>query len=292
MAENTALKPAVALLGTGIMGAGMGRSMLRAGLPVHAWNRTSSKARQLAEAGAEVPDTAAEAVRGADVIVTMLADAQAVTAAVTAAKPGIAAGQLWLQTSTVGVAGCGELARLADELGLVFVDCPVLGSKEPAEHGALTVLAAGPEEARPAAQPVFEAIGQRTIWLEQPGQASRLKLVVNSWVLALTTAVAEAVALAEGLGADATKFLEAVSGGPLDCGYLRAKAAAILQHQLDANFSVAMAAKDARLVAEAGAATGVRLDVASAVAERMARAARLGHAGQDMAATYFASFDG
>jgi 3-hydroxyisobutyrate dehydrogenase len=290
MADTQAGRPMVALLGTGIMGVGMGRSMLRAGLPVRAWNRTIAKARPLAEAGAKVAETAAEAVRGTDVIVTMLADARAVRGTMTAAKPAITAGQVWLQASTVGVTGCDELATLAGELGLVFVDCPVLGTREPAERGELTVLAAGPEDARRAAQPVFDAIGQRTLWLGPAGQASRLKLVVNGWVLDLTTSAAEALALAEGLGIDGELFLQTVTGGPLDCAYLQAKATAILQRQFAANFSVTMAAKDARLIAEAGSAAGIRLDVAPAVAERMARTAELGHGDEDMAATYYASF--
>jgi 3-hydroxyisobutyrate dehydrogenase len=292
MTDRTAARPVVALLGTGIMGAGMGRSMLRAGLPVRAWNRTAAKARPLAEAGAEVADTPAEAVRGTGVVVTMLADAFSVSEAMAAAKPGLGDGQLWLQMSTVGLAGCDQLAALAAELGLVFVDSPVLGSREPAERGALTVLAAGPDDARAAAQPVFDAVGRTTMWVGPAGRASRLKLVVNSWVLDLTTSAAEALALADGLGVDGELFLQAVAGGPLDCDYLRAKAAAILHRELAANFSVAMAAKDARLITEAAAAAGIRLDVAPAVARRMARAAELGHSGEDMAATYFASFGG
>ena len=110
-------------------------------------------------------------------------------------------------------------------------------------------------------------------------------------MLALTTAAAEALALASGLGIDPELFLRAVGGGPLDSGYLQNKAAAILSGDFSANFSVELAGKDARLITEAGRAAGIRLDVAPAVAERFRRAADLGHADEDMAATYFASFD-
>jgi len=293
MADQPPALPSVALLGTGIMGLGMGRSMLRSGLPLHAWNRTPARARALGPDGAVIAAAAADAVRDADVIVTMLSDGAAVSAAMTAAAPGLREGQVWAQASTVGVAGLEPLAGLAREHGLLFVDAPVLGTRQPAEQGALTVFAAGPDAARPVLAPVFDAIGRKTVWLgTSPGTASRLKLVVNSWVLAVTTGVAEALALARGLDIDPDLFLQAVAGGPLDCAYLQSKAAAILSGDFTANFSVALAGKDARLVTEAGTAAGVRLDVAPAVADRFRRAAELGHADEDMAATYFASFGG
>jgi 3-hydroxyisobutyrate dehydrogenase len=290
MADQTAVRPRVALLGTGIMGTGMGRNMLKAGLPVRAWNRTRAKADRLAGAAGDIADTPAEAVQDADIIVTMLTDAAAVASSMTAAGPALRAGQLWIQSSTVGLAGCDQLADLARENDLVFVDAPVLGTRQPAEQGELIVLAAGPPEAENAVRPVFDAIGKRTMWLGPAGNASRLKLVINSWVLNLMTSAAEALALAEGLGVDPQLFLDAVGGGPLDCRYLQAKAAAILKGDLSPDFTVKMAAKDGRLVAQAAQAAGIRLDVGPAAAARFARAAGLGHDDQDMAATYYASF--
>ena len=285
--------PSVALLGTGIMGLGMGRCMLRAGLPLRAWNRTRAKAGPLAADGAVIAETPADAVRGAAVIVTMLSDGAAVSATMSAAAPGLRAGQVWAQASTVGVAGLQPLTALASEHGLLFADAPVLGTRQPAEQGALTVLAAGPDEARPQLAPVFDAVGRKTVWLgTEAGAATRLKLVVNSWVLAITTGAAEALALARGLEVDPELFLQAVAGGPLDSAYLQSKSAAILSGDFSANFSLAMAEKDARLITEAGSAAGIRLDLAAAVAGRFSRAAELGHADEDMAATYFASFDG
>jgi len=293
MADQPPALPSVALLGTGIMGLGMGRSMLRSGLPLRAWNRTPAKAQALRSHGAVIAATPADAVRDAEIIVTMLSDGAAVSEVMTAAAPGLREGQVWAQASTVGVAGLEPLAGLAREHGLLFIDSPVLGTRQPAEQGALTVFAAGPDAARPALQPVFDAIGRKTVWLgSDAGTASALKLVVNSWVLALTTSAAEALALARGLGIDPELFLQAVGGGPLDCAYLQNKAAAILSGDFAANFRLELAGKDARLVTEAGRAAGIRLDVAPAVAERFRRAADLGHADEDMAATYFASFDG
>lgn len=288
--------PSVALLGTGIMGAGMARSMLRAGIPLRVWNRTPAKAESLEADGAAVCGTPDEAVRGADVIITMLADGPTVLEVMTAAARGLAPGQVWAQASTVGVSWLDELAGFARDQGLVFLDSPVQGTRQPAELGKLTVYAAGPDGAsasiREVVRPAFDAIGQKTIWLDEVGAASRLKLVVNSWILTLTNGAGEALALARGLGVDPEAFLQAVSGGAVDSPYLHLKGRAIIDSDFTPNFTVTLAAKDAGLVVEAGEAADVRLDGAAATAERLRRAARLGHGEDDMAAVYFASFDG
>ncbi|MCL7377205.1 NAD(P)-dependent oxidoreductase [Streptomyces sp. 35G-GA-8] len=284
----------VAVLGTGIMGAAMARNLCRAGHDVRVWNRTPAKAEALVADGARAFATPAEAVADADVVVTMVYDGPAVVEAMTAAGPGLRPGAVWLQTTTVGVEAVSSLADLARHHGLVFVDAPVLGTKAPAESGDLLVLAAGPEAARAPLAPVLDAVGSRTVWLGEDGStgaASRLKLVCNSWVLALTNGTGEALALAKGLGVDPQYFLEAISGGALDCGYVHAKAAVITEGDYTPSFSVVTAGKDARLIVDAGASVGVRLDGAAASAERFRRAVAQGHGDEDMAAMYFASFD-
>ncbi|MGP4004038.1 NAD(P)-dependent oxidoreductase [Streptomyces sp. 8N706] len=289
MADNTS----VAVLGTGIMGAAMARSLCRAGLDVRVWNRTRDKAEPLAADGARIADDPAAAVEGADVVLTMVHDGRAALDTVRSAASALASGTVWAQTTTAGLDALEPLAAFAAEHDVVFVDAPVLGTRQPAENGQLTVLAAGPEEARPALAPVFGAIGSRTVWIADDGAsgaATRLKLVCNSWVLALNNATAEALALAEGLGVEPQAFLEAVEGGALDCGYLRAKAAAIMSGDYTPNFTVATAVKDARLIVEAGERAGVRMDLAAAGAERLGRAERSGHGDEDMAASYFAGF--
>ncbi|MFI1968008.1 3-hydroxyisobutyrate dehydrogenase [Streptomyces cinnamoneus] len=285
----------VAVLGTGIMGAAMARNLARAGLSVRAWNRSREKAEPLAAHGVGVEDTPAAAVRDADVVVTMLYDAPATLDAMRAAAPGLRPGTVWAQSATAGLDGFGDLAAFARERGLTLVDAPVLGTRQPAEEGRLTVLAAGPEDVRTVVAPVFDAVGARTVWVGDDaatGAATRLKLVVNSWILAVTHGTAEALALAEGLAVRPEQFLDAVAGGPLDMGYLRAKAGLLLDGALTPpSFATTTAEKDARLIVEAGRAAGVRLDVAAAGAERFRRAVEQGHGDEDMAASYFASFE-
>ncbi|MGW1028150.1 NAD(P)-dependent oxidoreductase [Streptomyces sp. NPDC002577] len=285
----------VSVLGTGIMGAAMARNLARAGHTVRAWNRSRDKAEPLAADGAVIADTPAEAVRGADVVLTMLYDGAAVLDVMRQAAPSLSPGTAWVQSTTAGIDAIGELAGLAAEHGLVFYDSPVLGTRQPAEAGQLLVLAAGPSEGRRAVTPVFDAVGARTVWTGEDGaagSATRLKLVANSWVIAATNAAGEVLALAKALDVDPQKFFDAIAGGPLDMGYLRVKAGLILNDQLTPpSFAVTTAAKDARLIVEAGRQYGVRLDIAGAGAERLARAAAQGHGDEDMAAAYFASFD-
>lgn len=282
-------KPAVAVLGTGIMGSGMARSLLRAGFHVRAWNRTRGKAASLATAGATVTDTAEEAVRGADVILTALNDGPSVAETLTAAAPGLRPGQVWLQSSTIGIDATTGLVHRALGLGLVYLDAPVSGTKQPAEQGTLTVFVSGPSSARATATPVLDAIGQRTLWVgEEPGAATRLKLVTNTWVINMVNSVAECLNLAEGLGLDPRSFLDAMKGGPLDTAYLQGKSAAVLSGDLAPSFALTNALKDARLILDAAAASGVTLDLMAASAERFGRAEAAGHGAQDMIATYYA----
>lgn len=295
MTSSTSTPLTVAVLGTGLMGAAMARNLAAAGHRVRAWNRTAARAEPLAKDGVTVASDPAEAVRDADAVITMLLDFPQVTEVMRAAAPALREGAVWAQMSTVGQEAQAALAALAGEFGVLYLDAPVLGTKSVAESGQLTVLAAGPAAARPVAQPLFDAVGRTTLWLGEDGgqgAASALKLVVNAWVLNVTHGAAEVMALAKGLGADPDRFFEAIDGGTLDLPYLRIKAGAIREGDYTPSFTVEAAWKDARLIVEAGKKAGVRLDVTAAGAERFRRAAEAGHADQDMAASYFASFDG
>ncbi|WP_030622715.1 NAD(P)-dependent oxidoreductase [Streptomyces sclerotialus] len=289
----TTAQPVIAVLGTGIIGAPVARNLSNNGFTVRAWNRTASKAEALTADGIHAAATPAEAVTGADVVLTVLNDGPRVLEAIEAAAPGLTEGTIWVQVSTVGEA-VDELAIHATEAGLIFVDAPVQGTRRPAELGKLVVMAAGPTSVRPTVQPLFDAIGSRTLWVGEDGTtgaASRLKLVLNTWVVALTHGVGEALALAKQLQVDPQHFIDVVTGGPMDNGYFRSKSAAVLSGDYTTSFSVDNAKKDARLVLEAAQRTGVRMDTVEAGHQRFQRASTQGHGDKDMAAGYFASFD-
>jgi 3-hydroxyisobutyrate dehydrogenase len=284
----------VAVLGTGIMGEPIARNLTK-GFDVRVWNRTPDKAQRCASDGATVCDTPREAATGADVVYTMLADADATADTVTGddgALAGMTASAVWIQAGTVGIPGIDRLEALARDAGVGFVDAPVLGTRVPAENAALVVIAAGPEELRQRVQPVFDAIGQRTMWVGEVGAASRLKLVANSWVLAVTTAVGEAMALAQAFELDPRLFLEAVSGGALDMAYAHMKGDLIMKAEFPASFPIAGAAKDAALIVAAATQAGVHLELAAAVQRQMETARDAGHGDEDMAAVWYAARGG
>jgi 3-hydroxyisobutyrate dehydrogenase len=279
----------VAVLGTGIMGAPMARNLAGAGFEVRAWNRTREKAEALREDGAQVADGPPEAVRGADAVITMLTDGGAVERVMAGDDGALAAMEdeaLWLQTSTVGLAASERLAGLAEERGAALVDSPVLGTKEPAEQGQLIVLASGPDEAREPCEPVFDAIGSKTVWLGEAGTGSRMKLVVNSWLLALTAGLGETVALAEALDIDPDAFLETIDGSPMGVPYAQLKGKMMIEGRYEPSFPLALAEKDANLVLEAAERSHLEPRMARAVRDLFARADELGHGEEDMAAVH------
>jgi len=282
----------VAVLGAGgTMGRPMTRALARAGLRVTAWNRSQEKVTGLAADGIKVADSPGRAVAGADFVVTMLTDADAVTSTMTGEHGALAAMDgtaIWVQMSTIGERGTDACARLAADR-VIFMDAPVLGTRQPAEQADLVILASGPDEAREPVRPLFEALGRKTIWAGEAGAGTRLKLVANSWVLSVVEATAETIALAEGLGLRPELFLEAVGGSALDLPYLRLKAAAITARDFqDPPFALRLAAKDAGLVAEAAGRRDLDLPLLRAISDRMAEgAARYGDL--DFSATYLTS---
>ena len=199
-ADGRAGHARVAVLGTGIMGSAMARNLVAAGLPTTVWDRSPSVTEPLAEAGAEVAASPAQAVRDARVAITMLPTADVVDSVIfgQGVAEAFAEGAVWAQMGTIGVATTTEIAgRLGRARpGVMFVDAPVSGSKGPAEAGQLLILASGPLAAEAVTQPVFSAIGRKSVWLGEAGQGSRLKLVVNAYMSILIEGVAEALELA------------------------------------------------------------------------------------------------
>ncbi len=280
---------AVALLGAGgTMGLPMARHIARTGIELRAWNRTREKAEPAADDGARVYGTPGEAAEGAGVILTMLADADAVISSARETLPAAREDAVWLQMSTIGEQGtdqCMELARAHD---VAFLDAPVLGTKQPAEDGKLVILASGPSDLRDRVQPIFDAVGSKTIWVGEAGAGTRLKIATNSWVLTVTEGTAETIALAQGLGLDPLLLFEALEGGTLDLPYFRIKGKAILERQFDPMFRLQLAAKDADLVVQAARHHDLDLPLFATVRERMQKGAAE-HGDEDMAATWFTS---
>lgn len=277
----------VAILGTGTMGAGMARSMQRAGLTVTAWNRSADKARPLADDGIEVADSVTAAVTGADAVLTMLFDADSVLAVADELTGALGPDAVWLQSATVGPAGIERIAAKAGDAKLL--DAPMLGTKQPAEDGKLVPLVSGPSQTIEKVRPVLDAVGARTVVAgERLGDASGLKLACNAWILSITAATAQSVALAQALGVDGHLFLEAIDGGPANSAYAQLKGTAMLDGDFTASFGLDGGRKDLALIADAARDAGVRDAMINGVAALFDAASDGGHGDEDLAAVYTA----
>ena len=275
----------VAVLGTGIMGSGMARSLLRAGHEVRVWNRTGDRAKPLAEDGATVAADASEAVRGADVVLTMLFDADSVLQVVGAVVDQIGPDAVWLQTSTIGVDGAERAAAFAAEHGIAALDAPVLGTKAPAEQGTLTVLVSGDPALVDRVRPVLDAIGARTIVAgDRFGQASALKLACNSFIAVVTAAIGQALELARAIGVEPRLVLEAFDGAAVNSPYLQLKGRQVLAGEHPTSFAVAGVVKDLGLVLAAAREVGIPDGLLRASLAAFQQASDAGHGGDDMSA--------
>jgi len=274
----------VAILGIGAMGHGMATSTLRAGIPTVVWNREPDATRDLAERGATVAGTAADAARRAAIVVTMVTNADAVVSI--AGDQGmlgaLARGAVWVQMSTIGVAGIEAVAAMVDRErpDVLLVDAPVSGSKDPAEQGALTIFASGPDEARARVAPLFDALGQHTIWAGSVGAGSRLKVVNNTWLAFGNEAIAASIALARRLGLDTERVMDALRDGPLVSAWQDAKLQRIASGEYSAQFALSLALKDVRLALEA--AGDDRFTAFAGLAEEWQRAVEQGLGDQDL----------
>jgi 3-hydroxyisobutyrate dehydrogenase len=247
----TGTQEPVAFLGIGAMGHAMATSALRAGIPTIIWNREPGPTRDLAELGAEVAETATDAARRAAIVVTMVTDVEAVMSIardqgmLDALRPGA----IWVQMSTIGVPGIDRVADLVrgERPEVMLLDAPVSGSKDPAEQGQLIIFASGPDEARPRVTPLFDALGQRTIWVGPVGAGSRLKLVNNTWLAFASESVAASIALAHRLGLETQTVVEAFSGSTIVSPWQEAKLHRIANGEYSPQFALSLALKDVHL---------------------------------------------
>jgi len=247
-------RPKLAVLGLGTMGRAMAGSALRDGIPTVVWNRQLEIATPMADQGAEVALSAVDAVKGVDVVITMVTDTVAVTSIAVdlGVLEALPPGAVWAQMSTIGVEGTATVSSIVEKQrsDVFFLDAPVSGSKVPAEQGKLTIFASGSEQARAVVQPVFDAIGQRTVWLGPIGAGSRMKLVNNTLLAFNTEGVANSLALARRLGLDVGSVLDAIGGGPLVSPWAAGKLLRIQDGIYSPEFPLALALKDVHLALE------------------------------------------
>jgi 3-hydroxyisobutyrate dehydrogenase len=282
-----------AVLGTGIMGAAMARSLAREGHQVQVWNRTPDRAEAVAGDGITAHGSVAAAVTGCEVVVTMLYDADSVLDIADELLAALAPEAVWVQCTTVGPSGISRIAEAAGPAVERLLDAPVLGTRRPAETGNLIVLVSGPTEATDRARPALDAVGARTMGVgDRVGPASALKLATNSWVASINAATAQAMGLAEALGLEPLLFLEAIKGGASDSVFAQMKGAMIADRAWDEPaFALDSVRKDVGLMIEAAAEASFPVDLLTALLAVYDRASEKGVGGADMSAVRTA-FDG
>lgn len=252
----TAEMGTVAVLGVGAMGQGMADSLLRAGIRTVVWDRDVEASARLGTRGATVAPTAEDAAGQAAIAITMLPDTAAVVSVAEDARmlSALPHGAIWAQMSTIGVEATERVAALVarERPDVTLVDAPVSGTRGPAEQGHLTIFASGPETAHARMAPIFDALGQRTLWLGPVGLGSRLKLVNNTLLAFIVEGIAESVSLAHLLGLTTQTVIDAVASGPLGSVYANAKLQRIANGEYGPEFALALGLKDVRLALDAG----------------------------------------
>jgi 3-hydroxyisobutyrate dehydrogenase len=279
--------PVIAFLGTGRMGAPMAANLARAGFGVRAWDRTASHAADLTQDGITAAASPAQAIQGAGILITMLADGPATDQALRGpdGELAISPGLIWVQMGTVGMDWTQRFANTATRYRVSFFDAPVSGSQGPARAGQLTILASGPQWMAGDVAPVFAALGRAT-WLGPAGHGTRAKLVLNNYLADLTETTAETLAFARALGLDPAAITDLLESTPLGSPYAVQKARTMLAGDYTPAFALKHALKDADLAAQAAQANGTTLTLTSALLPRWRRAAASGHADDDLAAIY------
>jgi 3-hydroxyisobutyrate dehydrogenase/2-hydroxy-3-oxopropionate reductase len=286
-AHHDTVNPAeatVGVIGLGAMGSRIARRLLESGHRVTVWNRTTDRSAPLAEAGALVAATPAALARGCDVVLTMVADSDALME-VAVGRNGVASNvddeTVWLEMSTGGPAAIAQLASMLDDDSRLL-EAPVLGSLSEVEHGTLIIFVAGPRFLADQLAPLLSVLGNPQ-YVGSRGAGSAAKLVANLTLLGTIAVLGESLALAEALSLPAATTFSVLESTPL-AAQARRRKAAIATGDYPKRFALALACKDAHLIAEAANSQGLQLPLAAAVAGWLDEAVAAGLATADYSA--------
>ncbi|REC93725.1 NAD(P)-dependent oxidoreductase [Kushneria indalinina] len=285
MSHNTT----VAVLGLGAMGHAFAANLLKNDFPVQVWNRTHSRGEDLVQQGAVNADSPGEAVSGARFVITMLPDFETtrdVLLGEANALEGLPDNGVVIQMGTIGVEQTESLIEAVHQARpeVTFIDAPVSGTKAPAEQATISVLASGDQNAAEGIEAVFNAISKRVVWLGDAGRGSRMKLVVNAWLIHMMQGIAESARLAQTLGFSTEELWSVLDGGPLAAPYVKAKLDKIGGDEYSAQMALEWGLKDARLALDAAGDTG--LPGLSRISEIWREAVDAGLGEQDIAAVH------
>src|SRR3954452_17584185 len=249
------------------MGTAIAERLLAAGYELAVHNRSPAKAERLREAGAKVFETAGGLAEAVDIVLTSLADDEALESMAAAVASAARPGTLLVDLSTVSPAASARVAALADEASLLYLRAPVSGNPSVVQAGNLTFIASGPQEALARAAPTLLAIGQAIHEVGEGEQARVVKLAINLVIGGLAELMAEALVLGEASGVSRRALLETMGDSAAGAPFVKYKTEPLLRDDYSVTFTTALMEKDLDLVLDAADAAHVRLPLATELKE-------------------------
>lgn len=275
----------VAILGLGTMGGGMASNLLKAGVPLAVYNRTQAKTQPFADKGARVAATPADAVRGASIVLSMLADDAASRDAwlgKDGALAGVERGTILIECSTVSPAWIKELSSLAQQRGAELLDAPVTGSRAQAEGGQLSFLVGGSATALETATPILSTMSKEIVHLGPTGSGAKMKLINNFLCGVQVASLAEGLAWIEKSGLDRDKALTVLKNGAPGSPLFAAMSTRMVNRDYTVNFLLKLLSKDMLYAKNEAATCNVDLKTAETARGLMETAIAEGYGEQDM----------
>ncbi|MDW8846184.1 NAD(P)-dependent oxidoreductase [Erwinia sp. MMLR14_017] len=279
-------RPSVAVLGLGAMGHAFAANLIKKGFTTSGWNRTKARGEDLISAGLKLADNPEEAVKEADVVIAMLADAETTETVLAKAQSALKQGAIVVQMGTIGVEATEKLIAAFQQQrpDVVFLDAPVSGTKTPAENAQIVILASGDRDRAADAETIFAAISKGTKWLGEAGKASRMKLVVNAWLISMVQGLSESTQMAKEFGFSPDDLWSVLEGGPLAVPYVKGKLEMIKEGTYDPQMHLTWALKDVNLALEA--AKNSELPGLNLISDIWQQAVDAGYGEKDLSVVY------
>jgi len=279
----------IGFIGLGIMGSRMAANLLKGGHKLKVYNRTLSKAEALVEKGAKLSHSAKEAADNVDVLFTMLSTPDSVKSIALGKKGFLTSmkrNSIWVDCSTVNPSFSREIAKIAEEKGIRFIDAPVAGTKQPAEKGELIILTGGNKNDIEEVTPLLNLMGKKIIYAGETGMGTSLKMVINLMLASAMEVFSEALTLGESLGFTKEKLYDVLIGGPVTAPFLAGKTEKINKLSFEADFPLQLMLKDMQLIEQTVKENNINLPAADSIKEIYSEAVKNGFGHKDFSAIY------
>ncbi len=268
------MKPAIGLIGLGLMGRPMGMNLLKAGYPLTVWNRTATRADEMVAGGAKLAKSPQEVAVACDFLITMVSDPPALEEVLwgsdgknNGALEGLKRGSIYMDSSTVSPALARKIAAACAERGARFLDAPVTGGDWGAKKGELVFMVGGDATTLKEAEPILGVMGKKRFHLGPNGAGQTIKLAMNLILALQVDALAEALALVTSAGIQGEKLVEVMQSSMARSGVLDVKAPNLLKGEYVPSFPLRLMHKDLGLALDLANQMGVALPATAAARE-------------------------